>query len=116
MRSNQIANGAVSAQQIASATIGSKQVGASAIAPANLQFPVYFAASPAGGSLPVSNGEPVAYPLSDFSWSQKAGQLNVIFGGAAGTIARAENSGPCRSNAASAPLPKSTRSPRSPTN
>ncbi len=93
VRSNQIANGAVGAQQIANATIGSKQVGAGAIAPANLQFPVYFAASPVGGSLSVPNGEPVAYPLSDSSWSQKPRQLNVIFGGAAGTIARAENSG-----------------------
>jgi hypothetical protein len=41
----------------------------------------------------VPGGEPVAYPLSDSSWSQKPGQLNVIFGGAVGTIARVENSG-----------------------
>jgi hypothetical protein len=93
VRSNQIANGAVSAQQIANGTIGSKQVGASSIAPSNLQFPVYYAASPVGGSLPVPNGEAVAYPLSDSSWSQKPGQINVLFGGAVGTIARAQNSG-----------------------
>ncbi len=93
VRSNQIANGAVSAQQIANGTIGSKQIGAGAIAPSDLQFPVYFAASPVGGSLPVPNGEPVPYQLGDSSWSQKPGQLNVIFGGATGTIARAENSG-----------------------
>ncbi len=39
------------------------------------------------------DGEPVAYPVSDSSWSQKPGQLNVIFGGAVGTIARDEGSG-----------------------
>ena len=93
VRSNQIADAAVSAQQIADGTIGSKQIGAAAIAPSNLQFPVYFAASPVGGSLPVPSGEPVAYPLSDSSWTQKPGQLDVIFGGAVGTIARADNSG-----------------------
>jgi hypothetical protein len=93
VRSNQIADAAVSAQQIANGAIGSRQVGTGAIAPSNLQFPVYFAASPVGGSLPVPGGEPVAYPLTDSGWSQKPGQLNVIFGGAVGTIARVENSG-----------------------
>jgi hypothetical protein len=102
VRSNQIADGAVSAKQIAAgaigapqiadAAIGSKQVGAAAIAPSNLQFPVFFAASPVGGSLPVPAGEPVPYPLSDASWIQKPGELNVLFGGAVGTIARLENS------------------------
>jgi hypothetical protein len=89
----QIADGAVSAKQIAHATIGSNQIGAAAVAPSNLQFPVFFAASPAGGSLPVPSGEPVAYPLGDSTWTQKPGQIVVIFGGAVGTIARAENSG-----------------------
>jgi hypothetical protein len=93
VRSNQIANGAVSAAQIANGSIGSQQIGAAAVSPTNLQFPVFFAASPVGGSLPVLAGEPVPYPLSDSTWSQKPGQLNVIFGGAAGTLARVENSG-----------------------
>jgi hypothetical protein len=92
VRSNQIADGAVSAKQIASGSIGSKQVGAAAIAPSNLQFPVFFTASPVGGSLPVPNGEPVAYPLSNSTWTQKPGQIVVIFGGAVGTLARAEKS------------------------
>lgn len=93
VRSNQIADGAVSARQIGNGVIGAQQVGAAAIAPANLQFPVFYAASPVGGSLPVPGGEPVPYPLSDSTWSQKPGQINVLFGGAAGTIARAEKSG-----------------------
>jgi hypothetical protein len=92
VRSNQIANGAVSAQQIANGTIGSKQIGAAAVAPSNLQFPVFFAASPVGGSLPVPGGEPVAYPLSNSTWTQNPGQLTVVFGGAVGTIARDEGS------------------------
>jgi hypothetical protein len=93
VRSNQIADGAVSARQIANGTVGSKQVGAAAIAPANLQFPLYFAASPVGGSLAVPDGEAVAYPLTDSRWTQESGQLNVIFGGAVATLARVEGSG-----------------------
>lgn len=89
----QIANGAVSARQIADGTIGAAQVGAAAIAPSNLQFPVFFAASPVGGSLPVPSGELVPYPLSDAGWTQKPGQLDVVFGGAQGTLARLEGSG-----------------------
>ena len=93
VRSNQIADGAVGAKQIANATIGSNQIGTAAVAPSNLQFPVFYAASPVGGSLPVPSGEPVAYPLSDSTWTQRPGQIVVIFGGAVGTLARAENSG-----------------------
>ncbi len=93
VRSNQIANGAVSAAQLANGSIGSQQIGAAAVAPSNLQFPVYFAASPVGGSLPVPAGEPVPYSVSDSTWAQNPGQLNVLFGGAAGTLARAEGSG-----------------------
>jgi hypothetical protein len=93
VRSNQIADGAVSARQIADGTIGSRQIGLAAVAPSNLQFPVFYAASPQGGSLPVPNGEPVDYPLSNASWTQNPGQIEVLFGGAAGTIARDENSG-----------------------
>jgi hypothetical protein len=93
VRSNQIADGAVSARQIADGTIGAKQVGSAAIAPSNLQFPVFFVVSPKGGSLPVPNGEPADYPLSDAGWTQKPGQIDVIFGGAAGTLARDINAG-----------------------
>jgi hypothetical protein len=93
VRSNQIANGAVSAQQIANGTIGSKQIGTAAVAPSNLQFPVFFAASPLGGSLPVPGGEPVDYPLGDSTWTQNPGQLAVVFGGTVGTLARNESSG-----------------------
>jgi len=94
VRSNQIANGAVSAPQIANGTIGSRQIGAAAVAPSNLQFPVYFTASPVGGSLPVPpGGQPVDYPISDSTWTQGPGQLAVVFGGTVGTLARDESAG-----------------------
>jgi hypothetical protein len=97
VRSNQIANGAVSASQIGAGAVGSNQIGAAAVVPANLQFPTYFAASPKGGSVAVPDGEPVAYPLSDTSWSQKPGQLNVVFGAATATLAYDEGgAGACR--------------------
>jgi hypothetical protein len=97
VRSNQIANGAVSGPQIANAAVDSKQIGSGSVAPSNLQFPVYFAASPLGGSMAVPGNEPVPYPLSDSSWSQNPGQLNVVFGGARATLAYdGEGAGACR--------------------
>lgn len=87
VRSNQIAAGAVDTGQLAAGAVGSKQIGAAAVAPGNLQFPVYFPASPQGGSAAVPGNEPVAYPLSDSTWTQGPGQLNVIFGSAKATLA-----------------------------
>lgn len=86
VRSNQIADGAVSAQQI----------GVAAVNPSNLQFPVFYAASPTGGSVPVTSG-PDPYPVTDSTWTQKPGEIDVVFGGAVATIAY-DNSGPgsCR--------------------
>jgi hypothetical protein len=97
VRSNQIADGAVSAKQIGNGAVGSQQIGVAAVAPSNLQFPTYYAASPLGGSAPVPSGEQVAYPLSDSTWTQKPGQLNVVFGAAAGTLAYdGSGEGACR--------------------
>jgi hypothetical protein len=95
---NQIAAAAVGAKQIAAGSIGAKQIGAASVAPANLQFPTYFAASPLGGSLPVPNGGQVTYPLSDFAWTQNPGQINVVFGATAATLAYAgqEGTGSCQ--------------------
>jgi hypothetical protein len=93
VRSNQIADGAVSAKQIANGAIGAQQIGASAVTPANLQFPVFFAASPLGGSAAVPGNQLTPYPLSDSTWTQKPGQLNVVFGGAVGTLAYDESKG-----------------------
>jgi hypothetical protein len=92
VRSNQIADGAVSSKQIADGTIGSQQIGSAAVAPSNLEFPVFYAASPSGGSAPVTDGlDP--YPLADNTWIQNPGEIEVVFGGAVATLAY-DGSGP----------------------
>jgi len=87
VRSNQIADGAVRSSEIAAGAVGSKQIGAGAVAPSNLQFPVFYAASPSGGSAALTTGEPVPYPLGDSTWTQQPGQIEVVFGAAAATLA-----------------------------
>lgn len=94
--SKQLADGAIGAKQIANAAIGSKQIGAAAVAPSNLEFPVFYAASPKGGSAPVTEG-PDPYPLSDSTWTQNPGQIEVVFGGADATLAYdGSGSGSCQ--------------------
>jgi len=97
VRSNQIADGAVDAQRIAPGAVGSKQIGAAAVAPSNLQFPVFYAASPHGGSAPVPASGLDPYPIADGSWTQKPGEINVVFGAAVATLAYdGSGSGSCQ--------------------
>jgi hypothetical protein len=94
--SKQLADGAIGAKQIANAAIGSKQIGAAAVAPSNLEFPVFYAASPKGGLAPVTEG-PDPYPLSDSTWTQNPGQIEVVFGAANATLAYdGSGSGSCQ--------------------
>ena len=94
--SKQLADNAVGAKQIANAAIGSKQIGAAAVAPSNLEFPVFYAASPKGGSAAVTPG-PDPYPLTGDSWTQNPGQIEVVFGAAVATIAYdGSGSGSCQ--------------------
>ncbi len=94
--SKQIADGAVGSKQIKDAAIGSKQIGDAAVAPSNLQFPVFYAASPSSGSTPVTDG-PDPLPLNESTWTQNPGEIEVVFGGAAATIAYdSSGSGSCR--------------------
>ncbi len=94
--SGKIAMGAVRSNQIADGAVGSKQIGAGAVAPSNLQFPVFYVASPTGGSAPVTGG-PEPYPLADGTWVQKPGEIDVIFGAALATLAYDESGpGSCR--------------------
>lgn len=96
VRSNQVVDGAIGSKQIANSAIGSKQIGAAAVAPSNLEFPVFYAASPKGGSAPVTEG-PDPYPLSDSTWTQSPGQIEVVFGGAMATLAYdGSGSGSCQ--------------------
>lgn len=96
VRGNQIAEGSVGSTQIARGSIGSQQIGASAIAPSNLEFPVFLAATPGGGSAPIASG-PDPYPITNGSWTQKPGQIQVLFGAAAATLAYDDSgSGSCQ--------------------
>jgi hypothetical protein len=88
----QVADKSISAKQIADGAIGSTQIGAAAVAPSNLQFPVFYAASPSGGSAAITEA-PSAYPLADASWTQTPGEIEVLFGGAWATVAYDESSG-----------------------
>jgi hypothetical protein len=95
--SAKLALGAVRSNQIANGAVSSSQIGAGSVAPSNLQFPLYFAASPTGGSAPVPSGGSIAYPLSDSTWTQKPGQINVVFGAAVARLAYdGSGSGSCR--------------------
>jgi len=61
-----------------------------------LQFPVFYATSPSGGSTPVTPG-PDSYPITGGTWTQQPGEIDVIFGAAAATIAYdASGPGSCR--------------------
>jgi hypothetical protein len=92
VRTNQIVDGAVGSKQIGNGAVGSKQIGTAAVAPSNLEFPVFYAASPVGGSAPVTSGSN-PYPVTPSSWTQSPGQIEVIFGVAKGTLAYDESSG-----------------------
>lgn len=94
--SKQILGGAVGAAKLADGAVGSKQIGAAAVAPSNLEFPVFYVASPRGGSTPVTEG-PDPYPLTDSTWTQNPGQIEVIFGAATATLAYdGSGSGSCQ--------------------
>lgn len=94
--SKQIGTGAVSSKQIEDGTIGSKQIGASAVAPSNLEFPVFYAASPSGGSAPLTEAF-TPYPIAGSTWTQNPGEIEVIFGGAVATLAYdGSGSGSCQ--------------------
>lgn len=94
--SGKLATGAVRSNQIADGAVGAKQIGQTAVAPSNLQFPVYFVASPSGGSAPISQTfDP--YPIAGGTWTQKPGEIEVVFGAAAATLAYdGSGSGSCQ--------------------
>ena len=56
------------------------------IQPQKLTFPVFYVATPSGGSQAVGNG-PDPYPLSGGTWTQRQNAINVAFGEGAATLA-----------------------------
>ena len=94
--SGKLAVGAVRSNQIADGAVSARQIGDRAVAPSNLQFPVFYAASPRGGSAPVT-GSFDPYPLADDTWVQEPGEINVVFGATAATLAYdGSGSGSCQ--------------------
>lgn len=96
--SGKLSVGAVRSNQITDGAVGSQQIGNAAVAPSNLQFPVFYAAGPSGGSAPVAAGlNP--YPIDDDSWTQRPGEIDVVFGAAAATLSYdGSGSGSCQIN------------------
>ncbi len=94
--SRQIENGAVGTKQIGDGAIGSRQIGNSAVAPSNLEFPVFYAASPSGGSAAITEAL-TPYPIAGNTWTQNPGQIEVVFGGAVAALAYdGSGSGSCQ--------------------
>lgn len=98
VRTNQIADRAVNGAQIANGAVSSQQIRAGSVTPSSLQFPVFYATSPSGGSAPVTaTPEPTPYPLADATWTQNPGEINVAFGATAATLAYdGSGAGACR--------------------
>lgn len=94
--SGKLALNAVRSNQIGDGAVGSKEIGAAAVAPSNLEFPVFIAATPSGGSVPVTGG-PDPYPIDGGTWLQEPGQIQVLFGAGVATLAYDESgAGACR--------------------
>lgn len=81
-----LAGGAVRTKQLARRAVEGPQIARATVGPNKLEFPVFFVQSPSGGSAPVTNS-PEPYPVENGSWTQQPGQINVVFGEAAATLA-----------------------------
>lgn len=95
-----IADGAVGGLQIADNAVGGQQIRDRSVAPSDLEFPTRIVASPTGGAQPLVQGGPTSYPLSNNAWTQRSGELDVIFGSLFATLAYdgASGSGQCSVN------------------
>ncbi len=94
--SQKIAPAAVKSGKLATQAIGSAKLKDDAIEPSKLTFPVFYAASPEGGSTPVTSAQE-PYPINGGQWTQGPMQVQVIFGQATGTLAYdGSGSGSCQ--------------------
>lgn len=67
-----------------------------AVTPSKLKFPVFYVASPSGGSQPVTSST-APYPITGGHWTQGPEQINVIFGEGTATLAYdGSGSGSCQ--------------------
>ncbi len=87
---------AVTKKKLAPNAVGNNKVKKGSIKPSRLTFPVFYAATPKGGSHEVTNG-PDPYPISGGQWTQKAKAVNVVFSEATATLAYdGSGSGQCQ--------------------
>lgn len=99
VRRGKLAPEAVARSRIAANAVSSGQVEDGSILPADLEFPTQIVASPVGGPLTLTNGGPTPYPLTNNTWTQQPGQLNVAFGSFLATLAYDGNgAGSCSVN------------------
>ncbi len=62
VKNGKLADGAVATEKLADAAVGNAKLKDDSIEPSKLTFPVFYAASPSGGSQAVTGGPPNAYP------------------------------------------------------
>ncbi len=87
VKNGKLADGAVATAKLADAAVTNAKVKDDSIEPSKLTFPVFYTASPSGGSQPVTGGQPNPYPISGGRWTQRAHAVNVVFGEATATLA-----------------------------
>jgi hypothetical protein len=92
---DQIAKGAVGGDQLAPGAVGPDQLakgavdsalGAGAVTPAQMQFPVSLVARPSGGTLGVTGFTPIPYPLSDATWTADGSSVDLVTGTVTATL------------------------------
>ncbi len=94
--SKKIGPAAVKNGKLAAGAVANLQVRDDSIAPEKLTFPVFYVATPSGGSQVVDNG-PSPYPLSGGQWTQRQNAVNVVFGEGTATLAYdGSGSGSCQ--------------------
>ncbi len=87
VKNGKLAEGAVGTAKLAEGAVTNAKVKDDSIEPQKLTFPVFYTASPSGGSQPVTGGQPNPYPISGGQWTQRANAINVVFGEATATLA-----------------------------
>lgn len=96
VKNGKLAAGAVSTEKLADAAVGNGQVKSDSIQPDKLTFPVFYVATPSGGSQAVSNNQE-PYPLTNNQWTQGKDAVNVVFGASTATLAYdGSGSGSCQ--------------------
>lgn len=84
--SGKLAIGAVRGNQVAAAALSSAQIKPGSIEPASLQVPVTIDANPSGGSFALQNSAG-AYPLTNATWTQSPGEIQLVTAGGTASLA-----------------------------